>query len=599
MFCLVISQIGCDSSDTAKEVVKLHPNDPFREEMVESQFFDLSTKEDTVIEGKNGTVIMIPKGAFKDENGKVVKGNIKLELAEPTTADELMLSNLTSNAGDKTLDSKGILYLNATADGRPLRMNEKRPIYVEIPAGGNEKDVQLYKGVRGEDGRMYWENPESIAKFLMPVDLSTLDFLPDGFREEVASGLPFRSYKESTPELVDSLYYSFYKAGYEHSERGSFFDNLEHAIAEALYELQDDAEPYIEDLSAGDTSAASEAIEPVEEAPRGPCGIDPAIIKVIRDKKFENTLIATREFEKRLRVIFSTCNDEVLEIYIENLDKDLWELDEMAAEELEELDISGVFQDFAAEKLTNVKKNKSAKKLAKFYKRKLSQVKKDLAKIEDKARKQVEKEDRIAEEDKKDYNELLVKREKYRMDKFGFELKEFGWYNAASDVYVYELDTFILEITVNKGDEYDRVHTYVLNPKIKSLFAMISEDNVFFGRGYDLDKWLLMELGQDADVVVVAYLGEDAFYGKQGFVPDKDVPSLLTFDLKKMNKDELRKLIRKDNWSTKENKIMLDLDYQAKFYKEQLRQKRLKDERRFMQGLFNIVYPCCEYYYAA
>lgn len=41
---------------------------------------------------------------------------------------------------------------------------------------------------------------------------------------------------------------------------------------------------------------------------------------------FENTLLATKEFAARYQ---STCWEEVLKIYLQNLDKNLWEIDEM------------------------------------------------------------------------------------------------------------------------------------------------------------------------------------------------------------------------------------------------------------------------------
>ncbi|MEO1031985.1 MAG: hypothetical protein AAFX55_11305 [Bacteroidota bacterium] len=44
---------------------------------------------------------------------------------------------------------------------------------------------------------------------------------------------------------------------------------------------------------------------------------------------FENTLLATKEFADRYH---STCWEDVIKIYIENLDKNLWEIDEMVVE---------------------------------------------------------------------------------------------------------------------------------------------------------------------------------------------------------------------------------------------------------------------------
>jgi hypothetical protein len=58
--------------------------------------------------------------------------------------------------------------------------------------------------------------------------------------------------------------------------------------------------------------------------------IDPARIKTICNEKFQNTLIATKEFEERLQVIFKLGNPRILDLYINNLNKKMYEIDSMA-----------------------------------------------------------------------------------------------------------------------------------------------------------------------------------------------------------------------------------------------------------------------------
>ena len=60
------------------------------------------------------------------------------------------------------------------------------------------------------------------------------------------------------------------------------------------------------------------------------CEINPSRIHAIWNKKFNNTLLATKEFEERLQVIFQTCNASILELYVKNLDKKMYELDSIA-----------------------------------------------------------------------------------------------------------------------------------------------------------------------------------------------------------------------------------------------------------------------------
>jgi hypothetical protein len=61
--------------------------------------------------------------------------------------------------------------------------------------------------------------------------------------------------------------------------------------------------------------------------------IDPARIAAIWNPKFNNTLIATKEFEERLQVIFKYGQPLLLDLYINNLDKKMWEIDSMVYEQ--------------------------------------------------------------------------------------------------------------------------------------------------------------------------------------------------------------------------------------------------------------------------
>jgi thiol-disulfide isomerase/thioredoxin len=106
------------------------------------------------------------------------------------------------------------------------------------------------------------------------------------------------------------------------------------------------------------------------------CGITPAQIKTIWNKKFQNTYIATKEFEERLKVIYSTCNEEILKVYIQNLNKPMAYADKIAYE------MSGnqKFKEFYARNTGTVKvKDEMLKELNTYYQKK-SKVFDDLAK---------------------------------------------------------------------------------------------------------------------------------------------------------------------------------------------------------------------------
>ncbi len=59
-------------------------------------------------------------------------------------------------------------------------------------------------------------------------------------------------------------------------------------------------------------------------------GIDPAKVQAIWHERFNGSNLATREFEERMREIHRTCDNQVLDLYANNLDKNLSQLDSMA-----------------------------------------------------------------------------------------------------------------------------------------------------------------------------------------------------------------------------------------------------------------------------
>jgi F0F1-type ATP synthase membrane subunit b/b' len=560
-----LSQCTSKESGKAKDHTsnKVSKNDPFAKTMVESQFFDIDAKEDQVVEGKNGTLLIMPKGCFKDSKGNVVEDDIIVELAEASNLEDMILSNLTTSSDGKLLESGGMLYVNATRDGEKLTINPENPLYVEMPNPEGKTGMMVYKGIRDEKGNMNWVDPKPLVKYLIPVDMSLLNFYPEGFEVEVEKGMPYRSYKVATDELKDSLYYSLSAP----------------AAADAVMTSSDTREQ--------DSSLLSDSVSVK------PCGIDPASIKVLRSKKFEGTLIATREFERRLQFIFKTCDNSILEIYVNNMDKNLYELDSMAAMKLGYRNpLTEVFGKFYKEKLTNVKKaDKKAEMLRQYYERQLKKVKEELKKLKEDAAKQLQRDNEQAKKVEKDYKELLVKRQEYRLEKFGFELKDTGWANI--DKVIAQMETFELKVEVSGGNEFDRVHTYIVNPLIKSLYAMTSQDKVLFDGSYPEDQILLMYKKQNFNVVVVAYKQDQAFLSVQEFRLHKE-NDIKMKKPQQISEADLKRELRFYNGSySNENKILADLEYQALFEKERRRQERLQKESEFILKLEAKAFSCC------
>ncbi|OJJ14313.1 hypothetical protein BKI52_43320 [marine bacterium AO1-C] len=96
------------------------------------------------------------------------------------------------------------------------------------------------------------------------------------------------------------------------------------------------------------------------------CGISKKLVDTLIQEKFNKTLIATLEFETRMRYIHKSCNEEVLNLYLQNMEKNMWEIDSLAFELLqkENNSVASAFKILMQQRKTKVK---NGRKLDKAY----------------------------------------------------------------------------------------------------------------------------------------------------------------------------------------------------------------------------------------
>lgn len=301
------------------------------------QKFSINPLKGLTIEGKQGTLIIVPKDAFVDENNQLVKEQVSFQLVEATTLQDMVLYNLGTTADGKPLESGGMLYMDFTSNGKKVKVNPKRPLYVEVPTKEVKKGMCVFKG-EVEQGKVNWKDPKPLKKYLVNVDFKLLDFLPQGFANEVQAILPYKGHKTASSELVDSLYYSLERSG----KPGSV---VEFDVPTISIELSNNKF----------TNSAKTESRSLGREQLGLCGIAPITIKTIKTPPYAKTFIATREFEQRVKELHTLKNgNELLQLYLNNLAKNLSTVDSIVA-----LKMSGrektVFNSFAAQGLTNIK----------------------------------------------------------------------------------------------------------------------------------------------------------------------------------------------------------------------------------------------------
>ncbi|MBL7816136.1 MAG: energy transducer TonB [Saprospiraceae bacterium] len=122
------------------------------------QYFIFSSESDTTINGKEGTILKIPKLIFETETGSILKGNVKLELTEFLRTSDMVLANLTTESDEKPLETGGMLYINATDGlGNTIKIRSDRGIHIELPTPPNPKKMSLFYGQPDINRRVNWQ----------------------------------------------------------------------------------------------------------------------------------------------------------------------------------------------------------------------------------------------------------------------------------------------------------------------------------------------------------------------------------------------------------------------------------------------------------
>jgi len=354
-------------------------------------------------------------------------------------------------------------------------------------------------------------------------------------------------------------------------------------------------------------------------------GINPSKIKAIWNEEFQNTNLATREFEERLKTIHGTCDNSVLDIYVNNMDKNLSTVDSMAAQ------ISGghysAFMYFAARGDGKVKaEGIHQKKLKEYYERKSREYTAEVS--------------TSAKDYKNNNNELLAKAEaKIRMEEAKNMFREENNFNQELEMNMDEayrqlgkkrqspnnggggssyravvttpgwknVDQYVLASTENREtldytdpqtgkkaiikyekmiakisamNDFDRLLIYLLPDQLTSFMRMKFSNNQYEEKLNELMKY---------DLVCVGYKKDQPFY----FVAENVSPKTYAdISLQSISRNELNhKLNQLKNVSSSKD-VINDLDYTDYQISEEKRLKKIKDTEELRNLLMPVVFPC-------
>jgi len=340
---LYTANVTGSESDWSSENVKYEVNENGEalwseaDVQIKPQFFKVNADQDNLLTGEDGTKIAIPKGALVDANGNPVTGPVEIELKEAIKAEDIIKGGLSTMSGDDLLETGGMVYFNARKDGENLKIDPAKQIAIDVPTDEVKEGMMLYDGVRQKDGAIDWQNPKELNRDLTTVDIHSLDFYPAGYEAHVEK----LGHQNKSKAWLDSLYYSFagFSTGYQDVAVSSYYVAGGRMTNEEARILGIDPNSATGNLSMESLSAQQliklgyAYMDTVVFDEGVDYQIDPSKIKAIWSDEFQNTYIATKEFEERLKVIFSSCKEEYLSLYVRNIEHDLYFTDSIIVKE--------------------------------------------------------------------------------------------------------------------------------------------------------------------------------------------------------------------------------------------------------------------------
>jgi len=149
--------------NTPSVAKRLDGNTLFTTDYLPLQQFKINTKRDTQVVAKGGMKISIPANAFEYKNGRQIEGVVTFQVKEAFSPEDIVMANLVTKKGKQLLESGGMYYMNATAEGSDLKVADDKDLTVEVPTNKTVKGMELYEGVAKEGG-LDWTNPVKLNK---------------------------------------------------------------------------------------------------------------------------------------------------------------------------------------------------------------------------------------------------------------------------------------------------------------------------------------------------------------------------------------------------------------------------------------------------
>ena len=161
--------------------------DDFYQKKSRAEFFTFDPTTNLIINGKNGSKIVIPANSIVDSDNELVKDEVELELREVLSKSAMVLNNAPTvsiirgfEPDTSLLESGGALAIQVSRGNEILRFTQ--PISVELPISAiSQNPMRLWEGNRNESGlgNVNWRPVFPDSQAVVNVDITTENFLFD------------------------------------------------------------------------------------------------------------------------------------------------------------------------------------------------------------------------------------------------------------------------------------------------------------------------------------------------------------------------------------------------------------------------------------
>lgn len=111
------------------------------------QCFDFNTSETYPFTTNAGNTFHFPPNAFETLDGKqLINENINICIWEFADKKSLVYAGVTTSANGKMLETAGSFYIEATLNGKELKLRRDRAYTVNMPSNNKHKDMFTYYG---------------------------------------------------------------------------------------------------------------------------------------------------------------------------------------------------------------------------------------------------------------------------------------------------------------------------------------------------------------------------------------------------------------------------------------------------------------------